>query len=177
MSKHRLTVLIGVVLAAAMSRLIPHPPNFTPVAALALFGGANFVDKRTAFLLPLGTLFLSDLFLGFSALTPVVYGSFALVVCLGLWLRSRRSAHRIAAAAVMGALVFFSLTNFAVWALTPLYPKTVNGLIECYVAAIPFFWNTLAGDLVYSTVLFGGLMLAEKRWPALAEPAPVALQS
>ena len=77
----------------------------------------------------------------------------------------------------MGALVFFSVTNFGVWAFTPLYPKTVNGLIECYVAAIPFFWNTLAGDLVYSTVLFGGLMLAEKRWPALAEPAPVALQS
>ena len=177
MSKHRLTVLIGVVLAAAMSRLIPHPPNFTPVAALALFGGANFVDKSTAFLLPIGTLFLSDLFLGFSTLTPVVYGCFALVVCLGLWLRRKRSAQRVAAAAVMGALLFFSVTNFGVWAFTPLHPKTVNGLVECYVAAIPFFRNTLAGDLVYSTVLFGGLMLAEKRWPSLAEAAPLALQS
>src|SRR5438105_530674 len=116
MSKPRLTVLMGVVLAAAMSRLIPHPPNFTPVAALALFGGANFVDKRTAFLLPVGTLFLSDLFLGFSTLTPVVYGCFALVVCLGLWLHRKRSAQRVAAAALMGSLVFFSVTNLGVWA-------------------------------------------------------------
>ena len=172
MNKHRLTVLIGMVLTAAMSRLIPHPPNFTPIAALALFGGANFADKRTAFLVPLAALFLSDLFLGFAMLTPVVYGSFALIVCLGLWLRRRRTVGPIAAAAFTGAVMFFILTNLGVWALTPLYPRTLNGLTECYVAALPFFRNTFAGDLMYSGLLFGGLVVAEKRWPSLAEAAP-----
>src|SRR5260221_1437161 len=173
MNKHRLTVLIGMVLAAVMSRLVPHPPNFTPVAALALFGGANFAETRCVCLVPLAALLLSDLFLGFSGLTLVVYGSFALIVCLGFWLRRRRTVGPIAAAVVSGAVVFFILTNLGVWALTPLYPRTLNGLAECYVVAIPFFWNTLAGDLVDSALHFGGLLLAEKRWPTLAEATPV----
>src|SRR5258708_30613914 len=135
MSKHRLTVLIGVVLAAAMSRLIPHPPNFTPVAALALFGGANFADKRTAFLVPLAALLLSDLFLGFSGLTLVVYGSFALIVCLGFWLRRRCIVGPITAATLSGAVVFFILTNLGVWALSSLHPRTCNGPAVCYIAA------------------------------------------
>lgn len=174
MNKPRLTILTGMVLAAAMSRLIPHPPNFAPIAALALFGGANFANKRSAFLVPLAALFLSDVFLGFSVLTPVVYGSFGLIVWLGLWLRRRRAIGPIAAAAFMGAMLFFLLTNLGVWAMTPLYPRTLKGLAECYVAALPFFWNTLAGDLVYSGLLFGGLMVAEKRWPTLAEASPAA---
>jgi hypothetical protein len=166
-----------MVLAAAMSRFVPHPPNFTPVAALALFGGASFADKRTAFLVPLAALLLSDLWLGFSAITPVVYCSFGLIVCLGFWLRRRRSVGRVVAAAVTSAVLFFIATNFGVWAVESLYPKTLTGLLECYVAAIPFFWNTLAGDLVYSTLLFGGLVLAEKQWPTLAEATPAAAQS
>jgi hypothetical protein len=177
MNKPRLTFLTGMVLTAAMSRLIPHPPNFTPVAALALFGGANFAGKRTAFLMPFSALFLSDLFLGFSMLTPVVYGCFALIVCLGFWLRSGRTVGRVTAAIVAGALLFFSVTNFGEWALTPLYPKSLGGLATCYVTAIPFFWNTLASDFVYSALLFGGLLLAEKRWPSLTEAAPGAAWS
>jgi len=87
MNKTRFIVLAGMILAAAGSRLIPHPPNFTPIAALALFGGASFVDNRAAFIVPLAGLFLSDLVLGFYAISPVVYGSFALIVCLGFWVR------------------------------------------------------------------------------------------
>ena len=172
MNKTRFTVLAGMILAAAASRLLPHPPNFTPIAALAMFGGASFAEKRAAFLVPLAGLLLSDLVLGFYAITPVVYGSFALIVCLGFRLRQRQSVWRIAGGAVAGAVVFFVLTNFGVWAFETLYPKTMIGLLDCYVAAIPFFRNTLLSDLLYSTLLFGGLALAEKRWPMLAEATP-----
>jgi hypothetical protein len=169
----RFTILAGMILTAAASRLVPHPPNFTPVAALALFGGASFADKRAAFLVPLAALFLSDLWLGgFSAITPVIYGSFGAIVCLGFWLRQRRSIGRVAAAAVTGAVLFFVATNLGVWAFESLYPRTLAGLMECYIAAIPFSRNTLAGDLVYSAMLFAGLALAEKRWPFLAVATP-----
>ena len=174
MNKTRFTFLAGMILAATASRLIPHPPNFSPIAALARFGGASFASKRAAFLVPLLGLFLSDLVLGFYSITPVIYGSFALITCLGLWLRQRQSVSRIAGAAVVSALLFFVLTNFGVWAWENLYPKTWAGFADCYVAAIPFFRNTLASNLLYSALLFGGLALAEKRWPILTETAPAA---
>jgi predicted small integral membrane protein len=174
MNKPRFTVLAGIILAAAASRLIPHPPNFTPVAALALFGGASFASKRVALLVPLAAMFLSDLVLGLSLITPVVYGSFALIVGLGLWLRRRKSFSRVAFAAIASALLFFVLTNFGVWALGSWYPKTWAGLADCYVAAIPFFRNTLASSLLYSALLFGGWALAEKRFASLREPAVAA---
>src|SRR5438045_4330722 len=117
MNKPRFAVLAAMILAAAASRLIPHPPNFTPIAAMALFGGAQFSSKRAAFLVPLAGLFLSDLVFGFYAITPVVYGSFALTVCLGMWVRRRRSVQRIAFATVASAVLFFVLTNFGVWAI------------------------------------------------------------
>ena len=170
----RFTVLAGMILAAAASRLIPHPPNFTPIAAMALFGGASFASKRAALLVPLTGLCLSDLVLGFYSVTPVVYGSFALIVCLGFWLRRRQTVWRIAGATVAGAVLFFVLTNFGVWALDALYPRTMTGLADCYVAATPFFRNTLLSDLLYSALLFGGLAFAEKRWPIVAEAAPAA---
>lgn len=169
MNKPRLKLLIGMILTTAVSRLLPHPPNLTPVAAIALFGGATFGDKRAAFLVPLTALFLTDLCLGFSVVTPVVYGSFALIGCLGFRLRGRRSARRIAAATFGGAVLFFLLTNLGVWAFTTLYSKTLSGLWECYAAAVPFFRNTVAGDFIYSALLFGGLALAEKQWPKFSE--------
>ncbi len=175
MNKTRFSVLAGMILAAAASRLIPHPPNSTPVAALALFGGASFAGKRAALSMPLAGLFLSDLVLGFCTITPVVYASFAAIVGLGFWLRRRQNIWRLAFASITGAALFFALTNFGVWALDSLYPKTWTGLVDCYTAAIPFFGNTLLSDLFYSALLFGSLALAEKRWPALAETAPSAI--
>jgi hypothetical protein len=171
MNKPRFTMLAVMILAAAASRLIPHPPNFTPIAAIALFGGAHFSSKRVAFLVPLAGLFLSDLVFGFYAITPVVYGSFALTVCLGFWVRHRRSVQRIAFAAIASAVLFFMLTNFGVWAIDNLYPKTPAGLMDCYVAAIPFFQNMLLANVLYSTLLFGGFALAENRFVRLREPA------
>jgi len=160
-----------MILAAALSRLIPHPPNFSPIAALALFGGAQFADKRLAFVVPLAAMFLSDLILGLHALIPVIYGCFALIVCLGFWVRRRQSVWRIGGAALAGAILFFVVTNFGVWAIGSYYPKTGSGLLVCYIEAIPFFWNTLTSDLCFTAILFGGLLVAELRWPVL-RPAP-----
>lgn len=176
MNKTRSSVLAGMILAAAASRLIPHPPNFTPIAAMALFGGACFSDKRAAFLVPLAGLLASDLVIGFHKLMPMVYGCFVLIVCLGFWLRRHRSVWRVAGVCAASAVLFFVLTNFAVWAFGALYPKTAAGLLECYVAAIPFFRNMLLGDLFYAGVLFGGFALAEHRCAILRENFAVSPQ-
>jgi hypothetical protein len=171
--KPRLAILMSMVLSAAVFRLLPHPPNLTPIAAMALFGGAYFTDKRLAFLVPLAALFLSDVVLGFGfgAETLVVYASFALIVCMGLWLRSRRQLLPIAGVTLASAVQFFITTNFGVWAFSSLYPKTTEGLLACYVAAIPFFRNALLGDGIYVALLFGGFALAERYVPFLREPA------
>lgn len=158
-----------MVFAGTAARLIPHPPNFSPIAAMALFGGATFASKRAAFLVPLAAMFLSDVVLGFYSITPVVYGSFALITCLGFGVRRRQTVWRLVSASVAAAVLFFATTNFGMWALEDWYPRTMSGLWECYVAAIPFFRNTLLSNLFYSAVLFGGLALAEKRWSWLGE--------
>ena len=170
MLKPRLLVLIVMVLAAALSRIIPHPPNLTSISAIALFDGAYFSDRRLAFLVPLTALFLSDLIFGLYSHMEVVYLSFALIVCIGLWLQKRRSAIHIAGAALASSVLFFLLTNFGVWAFESLYPKTIEGLIACYVAAIPFFQNTIQGDLSFTAVLFGGFALLERSFSRLREP-------
>jgi hypothetical protein len=161
--------------AAALARLIPHPPNFTPVGAMALFGGACLTDRRLALVLPLGALFLSDLVLGLHALIPVVYGCFALNVLLGRWLRSRRAVVTTAAVTLAGSVQFFIIINFACWLHG--YPHTAAGLVASYLAGVPFFQNTLAGDVVFATALFGGLALAEWRYRALREPTALATTS
>ena len=152
--------------------------NFAPIGAMALFGGACFAHRRAAFVVPLAAMFLSDLAigllsgnlsLGLHRLIPVVYGSFALIVCRGFWLRTRRTVVPIAGATLASSVLFFVLTDFGAWALGSLYPNTWEGLVACYVAAIPFFHNTLLSDAVYSTALFGGLALAERGLPALRE--------
>src|SRR5216683_6611776 len=169
MSKPRFMVLVFMILVAAASRLIPHPPNMASITAVALFAGAYLTDKRLAFIVPLAALILSDLILGFYSHMEIVYGSFALVVCMGFLLQKNRSALRVAGAAFISSILFFVFTNFGVWAFGSLYPKTVEGLIACYVAAIPFFQNTLLGDALYTAVLFGGFALAEKLFPILRE--------
>ncbi len=176
MWKPRFVVLAGMVLAAAASRLMPHPPNLTPITALALFGGATFSDKRAGFLVPLAALFLSDLVMGLYSGLWIVYGSFALIVCIGFWLRTRRRIAPIAGATLASSVLFFVVTNFGVWALDSLYPKTASGLVACYVAGVPFFRNALAGDIGYAAALFGGLALAERWFPGVREPAFAAMK-
>jgi hypothetical protein len=163
-------VLIG--LAAAL-RIAPHPWNFTPVGAMALFSGAVLKDRRLAFIFPLVALFAGDLFIGFHKLIPIVYASFLVSVAIGLWLRGRRTVARISLATLLGSVQFFLITNFGVWWLLNSYPKSAAGLAACYLAGLPLFWNTLAGDAVYVAVFFLGYGLAEDFFPALREPASV----
>ena len=174
MKHQRFIFIINLIIAAAASRLLPHPPNVTPIAAMALFGGAYFADKRLAFVVPFAALFLSDLMLGLHSQIPTVYLGFALVVCVGFWLRGRVRALPVAAAALAGSVLFFLVSNFGVWAAGAWYPKTAAGLGACYVAAIPFFRNTLLGDAFYTALLFSVVALAEKRFAVLREPTLAA---
>ena len=167
----RTLMITGIVLGAAALRLAPHPMNFAPIGALALFGGAYFSKKREALAIPLLSLILGDVFAGFHQLIPFVYASFLVSVTIGFWLRRKRSAPRIAAATLAGAIQFFLVTNFALWASSiGSFPKTAGGLAACYVAGLPLFWNTLAGDAFYATLLFGAMALAERRFPVLRDP-------
>src|ERR1700674_5584696 len=167
----RTLVITGIVLAAAALRLAPHPMNFAPIGALALFGGAYFSSKREALAIPLLSLIVGDVFTGFPQLIPFIYASFLVSVAIGFWLRRKRSAPRIAAATFAGAVQFFLVSNFGMWASSiGSFPKTAGGLAACYVAGIPLFWNTLAGDAFYAALLFGGMALAERRFPVLREP-------
>lgn len=160
--KH-MSFMIVVVLAAAFSRLLPHPPNFTPVAALALAGGVYF-DRRFALIIPAIALLLSDFVIGIHSLMPFVYGSFVAIAAIGLWVRSRKSIATVAAATLAGSILFFVITNFGVWLLanSSIYPRTLAGLGACYIAALPFFRNTLLGDVVYTGVLFGIFEMATR---------------
>jgi hypothetical protein len=156
-------------------RLVPHPPNFTPIGAMALFSGAYLGRRALAFAAPLGALLLSDLVLGFYHGMATVYASVALIVVLGAMALKRVSPIRVGAAALASSVLFFVITNFGMWLFSGFYPRTVAGLEACYVAAIPFFQNTVAGDLFYATLLFGGFRIAELLVPSLkagqAQPA------
>jgi hypothetical protein len=107
----------------------------------------------------------------------IVYGCFALIVCIGLRLHRQRTPLRIAGSALLSSVLFFVITNFGVWAFGSLYPKTVAGLIVCYAAAVPFFQNTLVGDALYTAALFGGFALAERWIPALRERGVLSAQA
>ena len=167
----RLLAILAAIVIAAASRLLPHPANFTPVGALALFSGAYLGRSALAFVAPLAALVLSDLVLGFYPEVVFVYVAVAATVLIGWALARRRSVLRVAGAAIAGSVLFFLLTNFGVWLVMDYYPKDLAGLAACYAAAIPFFQNTLAGDLFYAGLLFGGFALLERAVPAV-RPQP-----
>lgn len=167
-----------LIVIAALSRLLPHPPNFSPVEAVALFGGAYFARRQWALLVPLTAMFLSDLALGLingglyweyfsSAGFLLVYACIALTGVLGFGLRGKVSAGRVLGYSLAGAVLFFLVTNFGVWATGTLYPHTAAGLLAAYVAGIPFFQWTVLGTLFYAALLFGGFELLRRRVPAL----------
>jgi hypothetical protein len=168
----RLAALFSAIVAAAALRLVPHPPNFSPIDAMALFSGAYLGRRWVAFAAPLAALFLSDLVLGFYHGMATVYATVALIVAIGWSLSSRRSPLRIAGAAVAGSVTFFLITNFGMWLFSGFYPLTSAGLAACYVAAIPFFQTTVAADLFYAGLLFGGFALAEHFLPQLRAGKP-----
>lgn len=151
-------IVIGLILMGIVARLVPHPPNATPLMAIALFGG-TYLSKRWAILLPLIIVVLSDALIGWHNTMLFSWGAFALTGMLAWWVRRRPDARRILAAALSGSMAFFVITNFGVWVAGGLYPSTVEGLRQCYLAAIPFFRNTLLGDLLYTMAFFGGYAL------------------
>ena len=179
-TRARLTLICGMIFGAALLRLMPHPPNFTPVAAIALFAGARLGRRWLAFMIPLAAMLVADTILeiispwgGFHAGMPVVYGTFAVIVVLGLYLARRGATPGLVLTGALGsATLFFLTTNFAHWAIYEMYPKTLAGLVQCYAAAIPFFGNQLLGDLFYTGVLFGSFAWAERKVAAFA-PARV----
>ncbi|MGQ9651804.1 MAG: DUF6580 family putative transport protein [Phycisphaerae bacterium] len=150
LTRHRFASLAAITLAAAAIRLVPHPPNLTPIAAIALFGGVFFPTWRSAFALPLAAMLLSDLVLALTIygwhggwIMPFVYGSFALTVCLGRCLRRRPQLLFVAGASLGSAVLFYLVTNLGVWLCSQMYPATWQGLLACYAAAIPFLGNSL----------------------------------
>ena len=170
MNNLRLLTLLALILSVSLIRLLPHPPNFTPVLAVALFAGAQFTDRRLAFLIPLLAMFAADLFLGLHATLPFVYGAIALMVLLGVWLNKHLTVTYTALTTVTGSLLFFIITNFGAWLVLPgLYARSFDGLVAAYIAAIPFYRNALAGDLLFTAALFGGFFLLGRRFPKLTQ--------
>lgn len=173
----RFTLSLFLVLLGVLCRVVPHPWNFAPVGAIALFAGATFQSRRAAFAVPLIAMLLGDVFMelltgdGLHVLMPVVYGTYALITALGILIRDRRdSIPVIGAGATVGAILFFITTNFAVWATGSTYSETLEGLVACYVAAIPYFGRTLASDLIFSALLFGTFVWIERKVLAPTEP-------
>lgn len=166
----RYTFTFLVILLAAFSRLLPHPMNFTPITALALFGGV-YLDKKHTFIVPIAAMLISDYFIGFYSGMSWVYASILAICCIGLWLRNHRGVGSTVAATFAGSVLFFIVTNFGVWISAQVsYPYTAAGLVQCYIAAIPFFRNSLAGDFLYVGVMFGAYELARKVLPSLTTP-------
>ncbi len=177
-SSKTLFVIVTIAIVA-LSRLLPHIPNFTPIAAMALFGGAFLLNKKSAYLLTFAALLLSDIlvntilyndynFTNYLAQPFVwaVYFSFAFTVFMGTSFQHNINVKNVAFFSVSSSLIFWLLTNFACWPNNPLYTQDLAGLINCYIAAIPFIGNVI-GDLFYNTLLFGTLFLASKRMPVL----------
>jgi hypothetical protein len=159
----------GIIILAVLLRLIPHWPNFTPLAAMALFAGTYMKRKELAFALPFAALLISDIFIGFHQTMFAVYAGFAIIVAVGFLLRRNVKVHTVVMASLGASVLFYLITNFAVWASgTVGYPMNGAGLIQSYVAAIPFFRNALLGDLFYNTVFFGSFYFASLRFPVLA---------
>lgn len=163
----RFVVLTAMVFAAALTRLIPHYPNFTAVGAMALFGGAYFSKKYLAFIIPLAAMFLSDIIIGFYAGMWVVYLSFALIVFIGMQIGGQKKPGRVLLASVSASVSFFLITNFALFPPNSMYPQNLTGIVESYIAAIPFFHYTLLGDLFYVGILFGVFEIARVKFPML----------
>ncbi|MBN2435643.1 MAG: hypothetical protein JXK07_10300 [Spirochaetes bacterium] len=178
--KHRFETVLFLIFFALISRLAPHPSNFTPLTAVALFSAAFIKRRSLAFLVPAAGFFASDMILNlvksdynYGIINLIMYLVIILIASTGLLLGRKVTIVRTALFSIAGSSLFFIITNFAVWFFWDMYPKTVSGLISCYTAGIPFFRNMAAGDLVYTGLLFGSFALvarySENREVALSD--------
>lgn len=176
----RFGLLCVMILFAAFSRIIPHMPNFSPLGAIGLFGAAYFAKKWQAFLIPIAATWLSDLFINnviYGQYFPKFiwfyqgfywqYGSYLLIVLTSIFVFKKINPQRVIAGALASTVIFFLVSNFGVWAGGTMYPKTLEGLLTCYAAAVPFLKGTILGDLFYSGVLFGSFAYAQRQFPVL----------
>jgi hypothetical protein len=173
----RFFVVLTIIVVAAVLRLLPHWPNFTPIAAMALFAGTYFDKKQYAFAIPLLAMFLSDLFIGLHTNIPAVYLGFAITVLIGMSIRRRVNAGTVMLASFGSSIIFFLITNFSSWLASPIYPQTFSGLMEAYVAGLAFFRdqvhgfsflvNEILGTMFFSGTFYGIFYLAGMRFPVL----------
>lgn len=155
-SSNSLIIAALLIMLGFAARLLPHPANFAPIGAVALFGGM-YLTKRYAVILPLIAMLISDIFIGFYTwqIMASVYISFALTGLIGLWVRKNKKLSTIIGGTVLGSILFFLITNFAVWAFGAMYAHNFSGLMQSYIMAIPFFRDSLLGDLFYVGLLVG----------------------
>lgn len=176
----RFSLLTGLILLAAFSRIIPHPANFSPLGAIALFGAAHFSKKWHVILIPIAATWLSDLFINniiYAAYYPTFtwfyegfywqYISYVVIALIAIPLFKKVSKERILFGALTSTIIFFLISNVGCWIGSAYYPQNFMGLMSCYAAGIPFLKGTILGDLFYSLVLFGTFALAEYKLPAL----------
>jgi hypothetical protein len=164
---HRLALIAGgLIIAGVLLRLVPHVANFAPVGAIALFGGA-VLPKRLAWWLPLAIMVASDLIIGLHDTIAFTWLGFTLVGLFGMLWRDSKNVYRATFGALGGAIIFYIVSNFGVWAVDKMYPHTFQGLIDCYAAGVPFFRTSLLADFTYSVLLFGAYALATHRTRAI----------
>ena len=152
---------IILIIAGIFLRFLPHVPNVSPVAAIALFGAAYLPNKKLVLIVPLALMILSDIVLGFHDIIVYTWGAVVLISLIGLALKKSKKTSMILTGSLTSSVVFFIVTNFGVWA-AGWYPQTGAGLNQCFMAGIPFFRNFLASTIVYSVVLFGAYELSAK---------------
>jgi hypothetical protein len=176
----RFGVIAMIILLAAMSRLIPHLPNFAPIGGMALFGAAYCSKRLWAFTIPAVSMWISDLvlnnvvyvqyfdtFVWFYSSSLFTYGAFILIALLGIFVLRKINIVNLISAALGASVTFFIVSNFGVWMMSGMYPHTFEGLQTCYIAGIPFFRNTLAGDIFYTSILFATFELLQYRFPVI----------
>lgn len=149
-----------LILLGALLRVAPHAANFVPIAAMGLFGG-TYLNKKYALVVPIAAMVVSDFFIGFDSIASraVVYGSFLAAGLIGLWLRNHKNIYTVVGASLASSVIFFLVTNLPFVHGASLYPLTLEGTIISYTNALPFFRNTLLGDLFYTSVFFGAFEL------------------
>jgi hypothetical protein len=180
----KIIFITSIIILAAFSRLLPHPPNFTAIGAIALFGGALYNNKKLSLIVPLLAMFLSDTALefingtGFHKSITAVYLSFAIITFIGYAIRNNISAKTIVFSSIISSVLFFLITNLSVWYTSPDFTHDLKGLMNCYWVAIPFysndifgsfFFNTVLGDLFFSGLLFGVYSFALRNYPSLVK--------
>lgn len=160
------TIIYLLLILGIVTRFIPHPGNFTAIGAIALFSGL-YLERKQAFWLPLIAMFVSDIFIGFYSpyIMASVYIGFAMTVLMGQYLKNKIRLGNVALGAIAGSVIFFLLTNTAVWLFGTMYTHNLSGLLESYYMALPFWRNELLADLFYSGVLIGGYEMIKKLVP------------